>query len=128
MPTINFAISRSSVCAGDDADAPHSRSVAVSDTMPIKFVIQSILDSGYLAEISGGHATWIVELGSPVAVVAQQWSKPRFLANPDSPISEFINDSKFKSLHFNYWVQQDPELVFNCLMDGKPLPNRYGDA
>jgi hypothetical protein len=102
MSTINLAVSRSSVCAGDDVDAPHSRSVALSDMMPIKFVIQDILDSGYLAKISGGRATWIVELGLPVAVATQQWAKPRYLTNPDFPISEFISDSELKGLHFKY--------------------------
>jgi hypothetical protein len=82
-------VERESVCAGDDIDAPHTRRFAVAAGASLAEAISEIVVAGYLAPIAGGKATWIVETGKPVAVVAQQWKSPKFLVGPATRVTEY---------------------------------------
>ena len=122
----SLIIWRESVAAGDDADAPHELKLPVHKDESIQSVITRIVSANYLASISGGRATWIVETGSrPLAVVAQQWPRARFLVEPEQDVTSAVNRSGGCHLYFKYWCQADPNLVYECLRDGKPLPSRY---
>src|SRR5690606_2565541 len=70
-------VSRSSVAAGDDVNAPNSESLSVPDGTDLREIVQGIAASGYLPRIAGGQATWSVTSNVLVAVVAQQWTEPR---------------------------------------------------
>ena len=87
-----------------------------------------LLGDGYLASISGGQATWILEGRGkrPLLVCAQQWSEPRFLVSPETAISDCIRLRDTPHLKFRYWCQIAPDRVFDCLKHGKPLPDKYG--
>lgn len=102
-------VSRSSVAAGDDVDAPNAMSLSVPDgTEPVE-IIKSIVQSGYLPSIAGGQATWSVTSNIVLAVVAQQWSEPRmFMARQD----DLDYEQGTLRLYFNYHAQIDPETVF----------------
>ena len=118
---------RDSVHAGDDVDAPHEIRLPISDDESLENVIRRIVSSNYLASISGGKATWIVESGSrALGVVAQQWPTARFLVAADNNVRSFLSSNTGCHLNFIYWCQVDPDHVFECLQDGKPLPNKYG--
>lgn len=110
MATISIKVTRDSVCAGDDLDGLHLRQIDISEMTPVRFVIQRILESGYLPSISGGHAAWLIESGRPIGVVAQQWTQGRFFVDGDAPISQFLRSES--KIHFRYEVQKDPEEVF----------------
>ena|SRR5687768_2705340 len=84
MPVL---IWRDSVAMGDDADAPHEWAMPLAGDPSIGAVVAAMLDSRYLASITGGQATWIIEGNRPLAVVAQQWAVPRWLAAPELPVS-----------------------------------------
>lgn len=103
MANILIQITRDSVCAGDDCDAPHLRQMEVSEMMPLKFLIQDILESGYLAKISGGRATWLIEIGEPVGLVTQQWKDTHFFVDGNGPIGTFLKGKP--EIHFKYGVQ-----------------------
>lgn len=81
MAGIQLSITRSSVCAADDFDPPHEQKIIVSSTVPIRLVVSSILESGYLPTISGGKATWIIKADSVIGVAAQQWAAPTYCIN-----------------------------------------------
>lgn len=102
-------VSRGSVAAGDDVDAPNARLLSVPDgTEPVD-IIKNIVQSGYLPSIAGGHATWSVTSHILLAVVAQQWSEPRmFMARQD--VLDYEQGTL--RLYFNYHAQIDPETVF----------------
>ena len=123
---MTLSVERSSVCAGDDLDAPHTESVRVPAEATLAEVLQIVRDNRYLAWISGGKATWIVESDRPIAVMAQQWSEPRFLTDPAGAIASCILENSSRQLFFVYWCQVDPTLVYNCLVAGKPLPDKHG--
>ena len=82
-----------------------------------------------LAGIAGGQATWIVQAGGyggqPLAVVAQQWAAPRFLAPTGETVERFFSGRDLR-VFFRYWCQADPLAVFDALAAGAPLPARHG--
>ena len=56
-PKLQIRLTRDSVCAGDDCDAPHEKSVSVHSFVdPIALVSQ--LASDYLPRVSGIGHTW----------------------------------------------------------------------
>ena len=120
-------VERDSVCAGDDIDAPHAKRFTCRSSDTLAEALSAIVEAGYLANISGGKATWIVEAaGKPVAVVAQQWKSPRFLIDPTTLVAECITLDAPRPLFFRYWCQADPAVVFECLRLDRPLPDMYG--
>lgn len=60
-PKIHVVLTRDSVCAGDDCDAPHEKSVEVySFVEPETFTRE--VSSGYLPSIAGVGHSWTCEL------------------------------------------------------------------
>ena len=115
MPPVHLDLSRCSVCAADDVDAPHSRPVVLSDMLPIRHFVEAVVDSDYLPRIAGGNATWILELDGPIAVIAQQWSHSKFLIDPETPIRSVLAGRKQASAHLRYHSQSDPDAEFESL-------------
>ncbi|HMF45084.1 MAG TPA: hypothetical protein VKE29_00290 [Candidatus Udaeobacter sp.] len=127
--TNQLLVWRDSVSAGDDCDAPHELVLPLRDESLRSFASR-LLGESYLASIASGRATWILQTdrqaGRSLAVVAQQWSQPRFLVDPESPVSSYIQRDSTPHLYFRYWCQVDPERVARCLQHGEPLPDKYG--
>ena len=106
-------VSRDSVAAGDDVDAPHTRRLQIQSTSPKEFATQ-ILRAYPLPLIGGGHATWVVSSGVPLAVVAQQWQEPRLLKG----VLDLANcDRKGETtlVHVSYLAQIDPSCAAEVL-------------
>ncbi len=72
-------------------------------------ILNKVLSIGYLPEISGGKATWSVTCNNAVAVIAQQWNKPRFIGSTEYGVCS--------TLHFKYHTQEDPELVYETISE-----------
>lgn len=141
---MTLLIDRSSVHPADDLES-HVDSVEISPMETVESAILKVLVRPYLAQFSGGRGTWIVECGKPtprvfcrirtrahssiaehtraLAVVAQQWDKPKYLVSPLALLSDFVDFQK--GLFFMSWGQANPHLVFDCIQVGK-LPDRYG--
>ncbi len=107
-------ITRDSVCAADDIDAPHEKTVSIGDGWMVGEILCAIIPS-YLPLISGDKATWSVAADNPLAVIAQEWEKPRLICLPEYPFHDTPGFVIIKSLHFNYHAQEDPDLVFKVL-------------
>ena len=108
---MKILLTRESVAMGDDADAPHYREMTVADCTSLQAIIKVILQSRYLATIGGGRATWTVLSRIPIAIVAQQWAEPKMLV-PVPSLSSLNFSDNVLSVHFDYRVQQDPNLVY----------------
>ena len=121
---ISLSIWRDSVCAGDDCDAPHELKLGVWDDT-LRDVVNELLRKRYLASIEGGRATWILEASRPLAVLAQQWERPRFLVDAEAAVGKYISRGQPPELRLRYWCQTDPDKVFECLRDGRALPDRH---
>jgi len=108
-------LTRESVAAGDDADAPHPRTLEVPDGADLQAVLGAVLAARYLPSISGGLATWSASSGVPLAVLAQQWPAPRMLFLTRADLARLHRREGALRLHFNYHTQLDPELVLQVL-------------
>ena len=108
-------LTRDSVHAGDDGDAPHERTLDVPDRSPLDRVLGAVLAARYLPSISGGRATWSVASNIPLAVVAEQWPAPRLLFLTESQVRGLDWHGDTLRLQFNYHAQADPELVLDVL-------------
>jgi hypothetical protein len=101
---VPVALTRDSVATAHDAPAPHADQQLISADATLGRLVDIVARSWYLASISGGHATWVALVGPvPVAVVAQQWQTPRWLADPSLPVPPAV--------HFRYLAQHNPEAV-----------------
>jgi hypothetical protein len=123
--SLTLAVERDSVCMADDINAPHAVRVSICADSSLAQVLQTVLEPGYLPQIAGGLATWIVESDKPLAVIAQQWRSPRFLIDPNTRIARCVPLNNPRPLFFRYWCQVDPNAVFKCLKAGDPLPDKY---
>jgi hypothetical protein len=122
-----LTIWRDSVCLADDVDAPHEIRLPIEGEESLGSVTERVLQTCYLPRIAEGKATWIVESGSrALAVIAQQWSRPRFLVSPEEAAVSYVDHDAEWHLSFRYWRQADPEEVYGALQVGGPLPDRFG--
>jgi hypothetical protein len=117
--TLKIRVTRDSVAAGDDADAPHERTFSFRDSPAPLEAVARIVAEGYLARTAGGRATWSVVSGVPLAVVSQQWHAPRLVPWQEPPWSQLAQAKGIHRLHFNYHTQTDPELLLRILKDLK---------
>jgi hypothetical protein len=102
---VRVHLSRDSVTAGDDVE-DHDEVAELDGRRPFSLVLAELLGRRYLPLISGGRATWLVRagrLGTPLAVVAQEWPVPELLVESSASLSA-VGDS----LHFEYQAQGDP--------------------
>ena len=92
-PKINLELSRDSVCAGDDIDAPHKKVITQpSFTDPVAFI--NHISTGYLPTVAGVGHTWDCLLNGKVVgtvSVTKTISKIRDIQYKDE-----------NSIHFRY--------------------------
>lgn len=110
---MELLVDRMAVHAGDDMRS-HEKIFTFPDDLLIEIAIERIVASGYLAQVGGGCATWVVYSGSPVGVVAQQWARPCFF-RPIDPTKVERRDGRI-FIDFVYEEQKPPEEVFASLM------------
>ncbi|MEO8606386.1 MAG: hypothetical protein ABI690_00770 [Chloroflexota bacterium] len=108
-------LTRDSVAAGDDADAPHQKTITVPDDASVEEIITIVAKSNYLASIFGGKATWSANSKLPLAVVAQEWDKPKMLSYTPVTVKRLVVADGSLHLHFTYYTQLDPNIVFETL-------------
>lgn len=94
----------------------HKRVFAIPDKTSLAGLITHLLSIPYLPKIYGGEATWVLYEGDmPLAVVAQQWTRPHFLVDPDRELNEFQVSEGLVSVFFRYLVQIPPEQIVEAL-------------
>lgn len=125
---LTLTADRDSVCAGDDGES-HARTFAVALHATVVDLVGLAAAACPPASITGGQATWIVEVGGhggqPVAIVAQQWAEARLLLSHGETVGSLFHQRP-PAVFFKYWGQADPQAVVDALMAGAPLPSRHG--
>jgi hypothetical protein len=112
---LKLYITRDSVAAGDDIDAPHVRTGRVADESDIEQIVATCLNASPLPNISGGQATWCLSSLVPLAVIAQQWPRSRLVSSIGPRIESLDLRDDILRLHFSYFAQHDPEDVLAVL-------------
>ena len=107
-------LTRDSVAAGDDFDAPHVRQLNVPACDTALALVEEILKEHYLPNITGGRATWVVSSHQPFAVCAQEWPRPKELGLP-IPMTALATKGGDIRLHFSYIGQIEPKVVHDVL-------------
>ncbi|WP_153067666.1 hypothetical protein [Paraburkholderia graminis] len=110
-----IVVTRDSVAAGDDIDAPHRLEFGISSDRAIADILRYVSQLSYLPSVVGAKATWSAVSGRPLAVIAQQWPAPKPLSVLPIAFSDLDSRSDRLYLHFNYHAQVDPDIVFNVL-------------
>lgn len=83
--------------------------LAVQEDATVSDVLLAMLQADYLPGIGGGRATWLVMGLKPVAVIAQQWTAPRWLISPDLPVEVARDPSGQYDFWVHYGGDTDPE-------------------
>ncbi len=113
-------MTRDSVCAADDIDAPHTKIF----TLPNDATADELAREAQrrLPLIVGGDATWSLVNGIPVAVMAQQWREPEILPRRAFDLAPRRPQDDAVTIHLNYHAQLDPEVVLKVLKELKFTP------
>jgi hypothetical protein len=92
-PTIKLAMTRSSVCAGDDCNAPHNKEIRIhSFTDPTAFAQAVSID--YLPSVAGFGHSWTCRLnGTDIALIRTSGIEP---------LVDEVSYSDENSVHFVY--------------------------
>jgi len=86
-PRISVTITRDSVCAGDDCDAPHQKLLEV-DTWVDPVAFTRAVSDGYLASVAGVGHTWTCLMNNtPIAEIAHSGIRPLVRATPFSDVN-----------------------------------------
>ena len=113
---ISIRLTRDSVCAGDDTNAPHERRFTVPLSAKIQDLIEKVWKIKYAAQIEGGKATWVLKLNSvPIAVFAQQWRAPKSIGDANKQLLADDPNTLKMDLCLAYRAQTDPETVYRDL-------------
>ena len=105
-------VTRDSVCMADDCHAPHLKKWPASLATSVKEAMEKLKNDYLPRNIQGGKATWVVRSnGTPLAVIAQQWEKPKIIAQ-DVTIDSIKDERGNLKLYVEYRGQDDPEEVF----------------
>lgn len=119
---IELSLSRDSVCAGDDALAPHAERRTLLANTPIAQVLAELV-KGYLPSIAG-PATWLARFSGPagvlLAVVVQGEDRPRWVTTGWSASGrpegrERGKVAGYNAVAFTYRAGEDPDRVMESL-------------
>jgi hypothetical protein len=107
---------RDDVHAGDD---PRPLEFTLADGAGPRDALEFIVDSHWLPSITGGKATWSVVATAPIAIVAQEWTQPKFLPFQEEIWADARRVGDALKLHFNYHAQIPPDVVHRVFWGAK---------
>lgn len=114
---------------GDDTGS-HLLELEVDERATLDDLASAVLRMRFLAGTAVGQATWVMEGSHLLAVLAQQWTEPRYLIPPSAPVLFCIKpapkDEWDAHIYFRYWVQDDPDMVFEEIRRTGALPSKRG--
>lgn len=119
---MQFVLTRDSVGAADDADAPHEFRFSTPDEWTWEHLVNQVSYQEYLPTIAGGCATWVLCSNLPLAVAAQQWDHPEKLWRQDSDRELLAYRSSELHLHWSYIAQADPYVVLEIVRRLRLIP------
>jgi hypothetical protein len=105
------------VCAADDCDAPHARSLECTNDGSPEQLVSFIYRSVDLPKIFGGKATWCISSKIPLAVLAEQWTEPRMIYGIPPKLEDLDFSDGILRVHISYFAQVDPDIALNVLQN-----------
>jgi hypothetical protein len=111
MPARNLVtlrLTRDSVAAGDDADAPHAADMEFDRGAAALEIAEAILAGNYTAHVAGG-ATWWLSVGGDRVVFGFAEGRPFFI--PVAPERHRIRAADVEAIHVSYALQAEPNAL-----------------
>jgi hypothetical protein len=117
---ITVRMTRGSVAMGDDATAPHEWVFPVHTLTTVSGLVEIVTGESYLAGVSGGRATWVLEArapnAGPLAVLTQQRDRERWPIDPGEYLTRLHpgdpRDVREVAVYVRYRAQADPDEVY----------------
>jgi len=122
---IKIILTRDSVCAGDDFDGLHKKTLNLYPDESVNKLIDKIFEIKYLPTISGGKATWVVKTNAiNIAVLAEQWNQVKYFIDDKLTLDKIgLIDNKL-NINIEYYSQIDPEYIYKEISKGNN-PNKW---
>lgn len=99
---MNVVVTRDSVAAGDDCDAPHVISFVASERMRVKDVFKHLARLRYLPHVAGrGHSWEALFNERKVASFVANKRRPKFSMLLFTPLTEFVIEGNVH-IHLHY--------------------------
>lgn len=111
---LKIMVTRDSVCAADDIDAPHEKIIHISKESTIHSLVE-VLNKKYIPKIKNGKATWSLHLDKALVVWTQEIEPPVFLISSNTKIQYIFNVKLPIKIHLKYWEQKAIETVLDLL-------------
>lgn len=108
---MKISLTRDSVAAGDDIDAPHDLTLEIG-TLTVEGICQRVWEVGYLPSVEG-PTTWVLVGFGPVAIITQDFGfPPKVEADGFSEVKLRYELKRTNNrLHFNYYGQVSLESI-----------------
>jgi hypothetical protein len=119
-----ITLTRDSVSMGDDFGGTVLE-IEVNEDWLIEKILDEILFINYLPKIQGGKATWSVAFENPIAIISEQWEKPEIIIHSEFPFPHRAKSKNFNRLHFSYYPNEEPWLVYRILSVFKTINPNY---
>lgn len=91
--------------------------LSLQDDATVSDVLLAMLRADFVPSIGGGRATWLLMGFKPVAVIAQQWTAPRWLVSPKLSVPV----TRETSGQYDYWLHyggdRDPDEMYEDYRD-----------
>lgn len=110
-------LTRDSVAAGDDVDAPHERVVVIERPVVTPADLQAVLAEiapGYLPDVAG-TATWAAYSGMPMMVFSNRGTAPRPFWLMDSELGRLALREGVISVYFAYLASTPAEAAYEVI-------------
>jgi hypothetical protein len=110
-------LTRDSVAAGDDVDAPHERFVVLEQAVVTPADLQAVLAEiapGYLPRVAG-TATWAAYSGMPLMVFSNGESAPQPFWLMDSEMGRLAQREGALSIYFAYLATTPPKTAYEVI-------------
>lgn len=113
MALVRLHLTRDSVAAGDDCDAPHDRREAVARDLHTPADLQSVLAEvagGYLPGVAG-PACWAAYSRLPLAILSSAWPAPKSVWLTDGDWDRLDLRGDVLHVHIVYLGTVDPDVA-----------------
>ena len=122
MQIDSIRVTRDSLSQADKLNAPHEHVTKAASTATVEELLLGVYQKLKTADPAYAKATWSVTSKRPLAVVSQQWAKPRILLRSVRRLEDtLIVQGKTAYLHFCLHNKADPHALYQ-MMDQLSFP------
>ncbi|MFK7789402.1 MAG: hypothetical protein AB8C95_07945 [Phycisphaeraceae bacterium] len=122
MQINSIRVTRDSQSRIDKIKAPHEYVTKISSTQTVEELLFSVYQKLKTADPAYAKATWSITSKRPLAVVSEQWAKPRILLRSVRRVEDtvIVRDNT-AYLHFCLHEDADPDAIYR-MMDQLSFP------